>query len=278
MLAEGGEEIKPLDGARLYYDGNDQYTGCYNLKWKDSEERKEHFLRREHPLCQKLIKRCQIRTLPVVEVLFDYSNSGRKISYLDVTPCKTGWLTINKLSNESFETDEHLLISVLGDDKTELPEDMINRIMELPAICIDNKDIDVPTQLYGLLDQVKEKKLKDIDEQNKKYFLEECEKLDAWSEDRKSALQQDLKDMDRHIKEKNREVSLSASDCSLEELVEKKAEVQRLKKIRERKRRELFEEEDKIELENERLQDEMRRRMRGKTTIENIFTIRFGIV
>lgn len=278
ILAEGGEVTKPLDGARLHYDGDDQYNGTYNLSWKDSEERKEHFLRREHPLCQKLMTRGQARALPVIEVLFNYSNSGRKISFLDVTPCKSGWLTIQKLSNESFETDEHLLISVLGDDNTELPEDMINRIMELPAICKDNMDLDVPTQLYKLSDQAKEKRLKDIDEQNKKYFLEECEKLDAWSEDKKSALQQGIKDMDKLIKEKNREVSLSASDCSLEEIVEKKAEVQRLKKIRERKRRELFEEEDKIELENERLQEEMRRRMRGKTTIENIFTIRFGIV
>ncbi|WP_041427548.1 hypothetical protein [Syntrophomonas wolfei] len=59
----------------------------------------------------------------------------------------------------------------------------------------------------------------------------------------------------------------TASDCSLEELVEKKSEVQRLKKMRERKRRELFEEEDKIERENERLQEEMRRRMRGRTRV-----------
>jgi len=278
VLSEGGEASKPLDGTRLYYDGSDQYTGCYNLSWKDSEERKEQFLRREHPLCQKLIERCKTRSLPVSEVLFDYSNAGRKISFLDVTDCKSGWLTINKLSNESFETDEYLLNTTLCDDDTELPGDMVNRIIELPAICTDNKDLDVPQRLYVLSDQGKEKKLKDIEEQNKKYFLEECEKLDSWSEDRKNALQQDIKDMDKLIKEKNREVSLSASDCSLEELVEKKAEVQRHKKMRERKRRELFEEEDKIELENEQLQEEMRRRMGGRTTVEHIFTIRFGIV
>ena len=278
VLSEGGEASKPLDGTRLYYDGSEQYSGVYNLNWKDSEERREQFLRREHPLCQKLIERCQARPLSVSEVLFDYTNSGRKISYLDVKECKSGWLTISKLSNESFETEEHLLITPYCDDNTELPEDMVNRIMELPAICTDNKDLNIPENLYVLSGQTKETKLKEIEEQNKKYFLEECEKLDAWSEDRKNALQQELKDMDRLIKDKNREVSLSASDCSLEELVEKKAEVQRLKKMRERKRRELFDEEDKIELENERLQEEMRRRMRGNTTVEQIFTIRFEIV
>ncbi len=278
MLSEGGKAIRPLDGTRLYYEENDQYTGYYNLSWKDSEERKEQFLRREHPLCQKLIERCQARPVPVSEIFFDYSNSGRKISFLEVTNCKTGWLTINKLSNESFETEEHLLITTICDDDTELPEDMVNRIMELPANSSDNEDWEVPSRLYVLSEHTREAKLREIEEQNKKYFLEECEKLDAWSEERKTALQQELKDMDRMIKEKNREVSLSASDCSLEELVEKKAEVQRLKKMRDRKRRELFDEEDKIELENERLQEEMRSRMRGKTRVEHIFTIRFGIV
>lgn len=278
VLSEGGEAIKPLNGTRLYYDENNEFTGYYNLSWKDSEERKEQFLRREHPLCQKLMTRCQARPLPVREVLFDYTNSGRNISFFDVTDCKSGWLTVNKLSNESFETEEYLLITTLCDDNTAIPGDMINRIMELPANCMDNKDLDTPQRLYVLADQAKETKLKGIEAQNKKYFLDECEKLDAWSEERKIALQQELKDIDKLIKEKNREVSLSASDCSLEELVEKKAEVQRLKKSRERKRREHFEEEDRIELENERLQEEMRRRIIGRATVEHIFTIRFGIV
>lgn len=278
VLSEGGEAIKPLNGARLYYGENNEFTGYYNLSWKDSEERKEQFLRREHPLCQKLMARCQARPLPVGEVLFDYTNSGRNISYIDVTDCKSGWLTINKLSNESFETEEYLLITTLCDDNTAIPGDMINRIMELPTICKDNKDLDIPQRLYVLSDQANETKLKDIEAQNKKYFLDECEKLDAWSEERKTALQQELKDIDRLIKEKNREINLSASDCSLEELVEKKAEEQRLKKMRERKRREHFEEEDRIEMENERLQERMRRRIIGRTTVEHIFTIRFVIV
>ncbi|MDD4237224.1 MAG: SNF2-related protein [Desulfotomaculaceae bacterium] len=278
VLCEGGEAIKPLNGTRLYYDENDEFTGCYNLSWKDSEERKEQFLRREHPLCQKLMARCQARPLPVGEVLFDYTNSGRNISFFDVTDCKSGWITINKLSNESFETEEYLLITTLCDDNTAIPGDMINRIMELPAICMVNNDLDIPQRLYVLSDQAKETKLKGIEAQNKKYFLDECEKLDTWSEERKIALQQELKDIDRLIKEKKREISLSSSDCSLEELVEKKAEEQRLKKMRERKRREHFEEEDRIEMENERLQEEMRHRIRGRTTVEHIFTIRYAIV
>lgn len=278
VLAEGGAASKPLNGTRLYYNGNDEFAGYYNLSWKDSEERKEQFLRREHPLCQKLIARCQERTLPVGELLFDYTNSGRNISYLDTKECRFGWLTIKKLSNESFETEEYLLLTTLCDDDTEIPGDVVNRIMELPAICIDNNDLDVPQRLYVLSDQGKEIKLKEIEAQNKKYFLEECEKLDTWSEERKTALQQELKDIDRLIKEKKREINLATSDCSLEELVEKKAEENRLIKMRTRKRSQIFEEEDKIDLEKERLQEEMLRRMRGRTTVEPIFTIRFAIV
>lgn len=209
---------------------------------------------------------------------FGYSQSGRKISFLEITNCRSGWLTINKLSNESFETEEHLLITALYDDGTEMEGDMVNRIMGLPATGRNYTGNTAPEKLTEVSARAKEIKLREIEEQNKKYFLEECEKLDAWSEDRKSALQQDIKDMDKLIKEKNRSVQLSANDCSLEKIVDKQSEILKLKKLRERKRRELFEEEDKIEQENEKLQEEMRLRLKGQGHIENIFTIRFEIL
>ena len=50
-----------------------------------------------------------------------------------------------------------------------------------------------------------------------------------------------------------------------------------LKKLRDKKRRHLFEEEDRIAEENERLQEEMRKKLIGKTETKHIFTIRFEI-
>ena len=120
-------------------------------------------------------------------------------------------------------------------------------------------------------------KLQEIEDANKKYFLEECEKLDNWSEDRKFALDEEIKDMDKLIKEKKREMQFEQDSYSLSELLEKKAEIQKLTKNRTKKRQDLFAAQDQVDEENDRLQLEMRRRLKGENKIETIFTIRYEV-
>ena len=120
-------------------------------------------------------------------------------------------------------------------------------------------------------------KLQEIEDANKKYFLEECEKLDNWSEDRKFALDEEIKDMDKLIKEKKREMQFEQDSYSLSELLEKKAEIQKLTKNRTKKRQDLFAAQDQVDEENDRLQLEMRRRLKGENKIERIFTIRYEV-
>ena len=107
--------------------------------------------------------------------------------------------------------------------------------------------------------------------------LEECEKLDNWSEDRKFALDEEIKDMDKLIKEKKREMQFEQDSYSLSELLEKKAEIQKLTKNRTKKRQDLFAAQDQVDEENDRLQLEMRRRLKGENKIETIFTIRYEV-
>lgn len=96
--------------------------------------------------------------------------------------------------------------------------------------------------------------LKDIEEQNKKYFLDECSKLDEWSEELKENLYREIKDLDNEIKEKTKAANAMALTSTLAEMLEAKDEVNKLKKLRDKKRRHLYDEEDRIAEENERLQ------------------------
>ncbi|MFZ3371530.1 MAG: SNF2-related protein [Desulfitobacteriaceae bacterium] len=277
VLCECGDAVKVLDDRRLSYIGDEKYKGNYSLSWKDSEERHENFLRREHPLCQGLLTRCFSRDLPIGEVIFDYTHSGRKISYLDVMECKSGWIIVDKLINDSFEEQQHLLITALGDDGTTLEADIVDKIMELPIISEVSVQATLSSEISTLRKQIEGQTLQEIQRQNKEFFLKECEKLDEWSEDRKNSLQQDIKENEKLIKEKNKEFSLSADELTLEEMVNKKSEITRLKKERDKKRRELYAEEDKIEQENEKLQDEMRIRLKGIATSENVWMLRYTI-
>lgn len=277
MISSCGDKIEPIDNTRFEYMSNDNYRGTYSIRWKESEKNHEHFLRREHPLCEDLIKQIKEKRLPVSFIEFNYKSSGRKISYLDVILCKTGWICIDKLINDSFDKQEHLIISAICDDGTVLDSAIVNKIMELSAVKRQQiEGSSVPNDIKEMSKANADNTLKQIEMENKEYFLKECEKLDEWSEDLKDGLQEEIKNIDKVIKEKNKELSIV--DCTLEEMLDKKDEILKLRKLRDRKRRELYEEEDRIENENEKLQQEMRKRIKGKNTVTNIFTIRFEIV
>jgi chromosome segregation ATPase len=223
-----------------------------------------------------LTKECKEKGLPVSLISFDYTNSSRKISYLDVLNCKKGWISIDKLINDSFEKEEHLIITATCDNGEIIEEDIVDKIMELPA---DTKriDEDIPIEIINLRKEMEKKRILDIENKNKKYFLNECEKLDEWSEDKKNSLTEDIDQLDKLIKEKKKEMSLDL-DATLEEIINIKEEINKLKKQRDKKHRELFEAQKQIEDENERLQEAMRMKIRGNSTTENIFTVRFEIV
>lgn len=276
MISSCGDKIKSIDNTRFEYISNDNYRGTYSIRWKESEKNHEHFLRREHPLCEALIKQIKEKQLPISFVEFNYKNSGRKISYLDVITCKTGWICIDKLINDSFDKQEHLIISATCDDGTILDSDIVNKIMELSVVKRQRIGGSIPNNIKEISKTNADNTLKQIEIENKEYFLKECKKLDEWSEDLKNGLQKEIKNIDKVIKEKNKELSIV--DCTLEEMLDKKDEILKLKKLRDKKRRKLYEEEDRIENENEKLQEEMRQRIKGKNTVTNIFTIRFEIV
>jgi ERCC4-related helicase len=277
MISSCGDKIKPIDNTGFEYISNDNYRGTYSIRWKESERNHEHFLRREHPLCEELIKQIKEKQLPVSFIEFNYKSSDRKISYLDVIPCKTGWICIDKLISDSFDKQEHLIISAICDDGTVLDSGVVNKIMELSTVKRQQIECSsVPNAIKGMSKTNADNTLKQIEMENKEYFLKECEKLDEWSEDLKDGLQEEIKNIDKVIKEKNRELSIV--DCTLEEMLDKKDEILKLKKLRDKKRRKLYDEEDRIENENEKLQEEMRQRIKGKNTVTNIFTIRFEIV
>lgn len=276
MVSSCGDKIKPIDNTRFEYISDDNYKGTYSIRWKESEQYHEYFLRRENPLCEALIKKTKEKQLPISLVEFRYKDSGRKISYLDVINCKIGWICIDKLKNDSFDEQEHLIITAMCDDGTVLDSDIVNKIMELGGIIKQQIGEKIPNTIDAISKFNVENTLKQIEIKNKEYFLKECEKLDEWSEDLKNGLQEEIKNIDKVIKEKNKELSILG--CTLEEMLDKKGEILKLKKLRDKKRRELYEQEDKIENENEKLQGEMRQRIKGKNIIANIFTIRFEIV
>jgi ERCC4-related helicase len=269
FIACGSPNVTEIDAARFSYKGK-----VYNAKWKDAEERDEVFLRRE--IIEDRLKASRAE-LPPKALRFNYSARERHIGFLDANPNLRGVLSVDKLIYNGFETEEHIILSVITEDGTVIDDDMMNQILELPATIIG----DCP-QESELIEQLRREgmaaKQAVIDDENKRYFLDECAKLDAYSEDLKEGLQRQLKDLRKLISEKLKLFRASKDTAPLADMVAMQDEINALKAKETKMKREIYDHEDEIEAENARLQDEIRARMNGTSRTEHIMTISFEIV
>jgi ERCC4-related helicase len=275
LKSEEEKNIDILKSTRFYYKG-EKYKGYYNVNWKQSEHLGDHFFRKEHPLAQALIKRALDREVPISEIKINYSDSKHKISFFESLITKGGWLTVDKLSSDSFEKQEHLIFTGMTDNGEILDEELCQKLLDLPALEL-NERISIP-QLYKL-DELREnnkmftiQKIKQTDFQ---YYQEECLKLDSWTDDLKEGLERDIKQLEREISDIKKQ---SASATTLNEMVEMRKQQAELEKKRKNKIRNLYEEQDNIEERRDALQKSMERQLKGSIKTEEVFTVKWKLV
>lgn len=102
------------------------------------------------------------------------------------------------------QTEEHLIFSAQTDQGRLLEEDTVARLMSLPAKVGKDTIGVVPAALDTQTRARQADIQRSVAERNTKFFEEEAEKLDAWSDDLKLGLERELKDLDRQIKESRR--------------------------------------------------------------------------
>jgi DNA polymerase III delta prime subunit len=183
---------------------------------------------------------------------------------------------VDKLIYSGFETEEHIIMSIITEDGIEIDDDMMNRILELPAAVFGDCPSETKEIERRRCDGIAAKQAA-IDDENRRYFIEECVKLDAYSEDLKEGLQRELKDLRKQITEKNKLFRASKDTSTLADMVAMQEELNGLKSKEKKMKREIYDREDEIEAENARLQEEIRARMNGESRTEHIMTISFEI-
>lgn len=274
LLAHGAERVAPKDKMRFRFSG-DPGGRVYNLQWRDAEEEGDTFLRRDDSRYLRWIEEAKSTDLPFGSVKFLYGDSGRRVSYLDEHPCLKGIITMDRLSYSGIGEEEHLVITAVADDGTMLDDDLVNTLFELPAeSCCATAGAD--DEVEALRRERVEQRQQAIEAANKQYFLDECAKLDAYSEDLKEGLQRELKDIKKLITEKKREFR-NSTDLPLDEMLAIKDELNKLERQRKRMQRDLYDREDEIDAQNEQLQAEMREKLRGNSELERIMTIAFEV-
>ena len=274
LLAHGAERVEPFDKWRFRFP-DDPQRRVFSLQWRDAEDDGCVFFRRDNPIYLRWIEEAKSGELPFATVRFQYGASGRRISYLDDHPGIRGRISVDRLSYSGIGEEEHLVVTALTDEGKTLDDSLVDILFELPETA-QMSDAGVGVDLDALREERVEQQRRAIELANKKYYLDECAKLDAYSEDLKDGLQRDLKDLKKAITEKSRDLNRSV-DQPLDEVVKMRGELNQMKKRLNMMRRELYTREDEIDARNDELQSEIRERLRGDDQLERIMTIAFEV-
>ena len=130
----------------------------------------------------------------------------------------------------------------------------------------------VQTRLDDQFEAEKAKIIQDVTERNQAYFVAEMDKLENWADDLKQGLEQELKELDREIRNTKREAR-QTSGLDAKVALHKKAK--ELEKQRNDKRRRLFEAQDEVDARKDSLIGEIEQRLKQQIEVMALFTIRW---
>ena len=252
--------------------------GLYRLISKTQENITGEFLYRlSHPLGEWALDQAKQTPTPVAKVTFNVSAYPAKVSLVEALKGKSGWLTLQHLTIDSFGREEHLLFSALGPEGESLDQETCQKFFHCEATVAPADD--QPPALAERLQQEAERHtagtIAGALERNSGLFHEERERLEAWAEDMLLVVEKDLSDTKAQIKNVRRQSRLATT------LDEQNGFQQKLRQLEEKQRqqrRQIFDVEDQIADRRDQLIARLEQRMTQKTACIPLFTIQWEVI
>ena len=260
------------DAPRFDYSGTVAPAGRYCLDWRDAEADGATFYRVDHPLAAHIIGEARGRSLPVRHLTFNYGGYGTSIAVLEPYVGRGGWMTCGLLTVQSVADEQFVVMAAKADDGEVLDREWCRRLLRLAADESDGSG--QPLDLTAEVEAEVRHHLDGVEVRNGRYFDAEVAKLDRWSDDLKLGLERELKDLDAAIKDMRKQ---SAVAITLADKLVAQREIKTLEKQRNRKRRDLYEEQDKIDDQRTVLIEDIERQLRTTHEVQRLFTVRWTI-
>ncbi|MES2771415.1 MAG: DEAD/DEAH box helicase, partial [Pseudomonadota bacterium] len=252
--------------------------GRYELPRRSGDA---HLYRPGHALAEWVTQQAKSRTLntqteTTTRLVFDYAAYGKKISTLEAYRGKTGCLTLKLISVDTLgNTEQHLVVAAATHDGIALAENDPEKLLCLPAqvhsVALSN------TNNATLIENFAARKtalLREINQRSLGYFEQEVQKLDAWADDLKLGLEQEIKEIDRQIKEVRRTAAIAPM---LEEKLNWQKQQRELEGQRNKLRKELFKRQDEIEAERNELITQLEAQLQQQVNEQTLFTVEWEL-
>lgn len=266
--------------------GEPIHNGSYRVGKKkvgeisDAEEisPNENLYRLGHPLAQQVIAKCKAENLAIQQLTFDYSKSDKKISILENVKGKQGWLQAKQIAISSFELEDHILFAAFDDDGNILQPEQCQRLFSLSATT-ETTSLTLASESKTKFKEIYHSQQVNIVEENRqrnhKFFDEEVDKLEKWSDDVRNSIKFEIKELDKEIKTRKTE---ARKLLNLEQKVKEQRIIKDLEKKLADKRYNQYQNEDDIEKKKDNLLDEVEKRLQQQTSHSELFTIRWKII
>lgn len=260
-----------------------RYDGIYRLT-SERESKSELVLpykvqpfRIGHPLAQKILNTYKDAQLPVEAIEFSYSGNEGKTALLEKIVGQSGWLKVQKVSIDSFEQEDHLLIACYTDAGEDVFPEIAERMLMLPASAIGQATADqaVLQNTSMRIERMKQDVLSESANRNQTFFEDEMDKLDTWASDMKVSLEREITDLDAEIKLRKAEAKKM---LQLKDKVAAQRNIKELEKKRADKRQNLYEAQDEVDARKEELLTKVEKMLEQKVEEKELFTLRWRLV
>jgi adenine-specific DNA-methyltransferase len=272
-----GEAVFDVSEPRFQYRGTAAPQGYYHFDWKKANEQGDTFYRQGHPLATALIESALGRNLATARLTFDYAAYGSVISLLEPLIGRSGWLQCAKLSIQSLDVEEFLLLAGQTDTRLELDSELCSKLLTLPAkVCtsVEGAVESSAPDMSVVQNREMAKRVREVEQRNMKHFDEEVLKLDHWSDDLKQGLEREIKELDKEIREARKVAALASS---LAEKLEAQKMIKVLESNRKEKRKRLYEAQDEIDSRRDELIGKIEGQLSQRQSVTPLFTIRWTL-
>lgn len=247
--------------------------GLYELPRRTGDA---HFYRLNHPLAEILLTQAKGRHLQPAEIHFNYSQHAGKVSILESLIGKSGWLTLTHFSVESLDqAEDHLIFAAMTNDGQALDGEIAARLLMLSGDIIRQVQPSATSTTLETLTETQKTIIQNkISERNAQFYEAEADKLDGWADDLKVALEREIKEFDRQIKEVRRAATLART---LEEKLAAQKQIKAIEAQRNQKRKSLFDAQDAVDKQREELITQIEGKLNQNSRTENLFHLKWRL-
>lgn len=241
------------------------------------EEPSRFLYRLSHPLGEHVLDEAKAAETPTVEIHFDVTSHPARLSVVEALRGQRGYLTLNRLTVDSYDREEYLLFSGFADDGAALDQETMEKLFLCGGRVAGPADVpeSLAQRLAGESERHARATVSRSLEQNSKHFHEAREKLEKWADDMVLSAEKALADTKEQIKALRRQARQAVT---LEEQHQIQEKIQKLERQQRRQRQEIFKVEDEIMGKRDQLIDQLEKRLAQRTATETLFTIRWAVV